>query len=164
MSAPVYKWRPQANIKIDAKVAGQHLEKLRVRNNGQLTPRGVLDDAADRRSPLHKAFIWDDSKAAHEHRLWQARHLINSIVVVVKGGGTAATAKAPTRAFVSVTKEKSRHYTSRAHAMSEKELRLQLVEQGWRDLLAWRDRFEDHPEFAVVVAAIDKALRSRKAA
>lgn len=43
---------------------------------GTLTPEAVLADAADPESVLHDCFEWDDTKAAHQYRLDQARSLI----------------------------------------------------------------------------------------
>lgn len=50
--------------------------------NGKLTADIVVDEAKNPRSALHGEFEWDDSKAAHEHRLQHARSLIRSITVV----------------------------------------------------------------------------------
>ena len=38
----------------------------------------VVAAARDPLSPLHSKFQWDDSKAAHRYRLWQARQIIAS--------------------------------------------------------------------------------------
>lgn len=46
---------------------------------GIVTPDGVVAAATDEESPLHAEFLWDDSAAAHLHRLAQARHLIREI-------------------------------------------------------------------------------------
>mgnify|MGYP003421519919 FL=1 len=48
---------------------------------GRLTPETVLDTARNPKSPLHDQFEWDDTAAAHQHRLQQARVLIRSVVV-----------------------------------------------------------------------------------
>lgn len=45
-------------------------------DTGSLTPEAVVDDARDPESVLHPCFEWDDTKAAHQHRLNQARGLI----------------------------------------------------------------------------------------
>lgn len=50
---------------------------------GRLTPDEVLAAARDQASPLHDSFEWDEAKAAHAHRLDQARSLIRSVMVVV---------------------------------------------------------------------------------
>lgn len=52
--------------------------------NGRLTPDDVVADAQNPDSPLHELFQWDDAKAAHQHRLDQARQLITTIRVVTK--------------------------------------------------------------------------------
>jgi hypothetical protein len=49
---------------------------------GQLTPELVLQVAQSARNPLHKAFVWDDTKAAEEYRKIQARTLIRAVWVV----------------------------------------------------------------------------------
>lgn len=55
------------------------LEKLSRLNGGRLTPQAVVDDARDPASPLHERFEWDDSTAAHQYRLSQARELIRTV-------------------------------------------------------------------------------------
>ena len=54
---------------------------------GKLTTAQVLADAAKPRSPLHKEFTWDNSKAANEYRLIQARKLIRRYNVTVQDYG-----------------------------------------------------------------------------
>lgn len=46
---------------------------------GVVTPSKVVEAARDVMSPLHAEFEWDDSVAAHEHRLATARELIRDI-------------------------------------------------------------------------------------
>ena len=50
---------------------------------GELTPSRVLHDAESPNSPLHGYFEWDDTEAAKQHRLHQARVLIRSVKVDV---------------------------------------------------------------------------------
>lgn len=153
----VYKWKPGAHLKINAKVAGTELERIRTKHNGRLTPTDVLEEAKSRNSPLHKAFEWDDTEAAHKYRVQQAQYLIRSIEVVVvpqKGKATATNV----RAFVSVKRERDRSYTSIAHAMSDAELREQVVAQAGKELQEWRHRYEKLSEFSKIFAAIDRSL------
>ena len=49
--------------------------------HGHLTTDLVLDAATKETSPLHHLFEWDDSLAAHAHRVWQARKLIRSVKI-----------------------------------------------------------------------------------
>jgi hypothetical protein len=67
----------------DAKLVGEEIERLMEMNGGEVTPTDILLEAKKLRSPLHKFFEWDDSNAAREYRLQQARVLVGSIVEVV---------------------------------------------------------------------------------
>jgi hypothetical protein len=58
------------------------LKEIEARD-GNLTPDAVLAEAADKLSPLHEHFEWDNKKAATQYRLDQARALIRSVRLVV---------------------------------------------------------------------------------
>lgn len=146
-----YAWRSGARICVDAQQAGETIELLREKANGSLTPSMVVDAARPAGSVLHPAFEWDDSIAAEKHREAQARHLIGAIVVKVAHQGEPVMK----RAFVSVEKpEVGPGYESRHRVLGEKELRDQVIRQGWTDLGVWLDRYSEFPEFGAVVAAI----------
>ncbi len=51
---------------------------------GELTAEKVVEKAHALSSPLHDAFTWDDTVAAQERRMDQARYLIGSVRVIVK--------------------------------------------------------------------------------
>lgn len=63
---------------IDADAVAARLLEISNRDNG-LTPQSVVDDARRKSSPLHDCFEWDDTEAAKEWRLQQARNLIRAI-------------------------------------------------------------------------------------
>lgn len=66
------------------KLIADRLERITKRNHGVLTPDAVLADAQDKSSPLHDQFTWDDTEAAHQWRLEQARTLIRSVRVEIQ--------------------------------------------------------------------------------
>lgn len=139
---------------IDAQVAGDELERIRTFNNGRLEGRAVVEAARPKTSPLHPAFEWSDKKAADAWRLEQAGHLIRVIEVIVdKPNGETA----PTRAFVSVVRDTDRSYTSTAHALSDADLRQQVLDSAWRELEAWRQHHAELIEFAKIFAEMDRA-------
>ena len=59
------------------------LADLHQQNDG-LRPSEVVAAAKPKTSPLHCEFTWDDTKAAHEYRLNEARHLIRVVTWVDK--------------------------------------------------------------------------------
>ncbi len=150
----VYQWKPRVSIVIDAQLAGETLEKLRVRNNGQLTPGAVVTAAAGKRSPLHPVFEWNDGTAASLYREDQARYLLRSITVVMDDGPDQ---RKPIRAFVSVVCDGESSYTSISHAMSDAGLRQKILQRALAELNQWRGRYEEYQELAEIFAAIDVA-------
>lgn len=150
----IYKWRPHANIPVPAQVAGDELERIRVENNGRLAQDIIVEEARDKKSPLHPAFEWNDKKAAHQYRLTQAGYVIRMLsVTYVSEQGVGSE---PVRAFVNVSRDEDRSYTSIAHAMSDEELREQVLARAFKELQDWQNRYSELVEFASVFAAIEQ--------
>lgn len=78
------------------------LEQIRIENGGKLTPEKVVEVAHEETHPLHVCFEWDDSKAGHQYRLWQARSLIRSVKIVIEDK--------PVPAFVNVKVGEVQYY------------------------------------------------------
>lgn len=59
------------------KLTKAQFERIRrmLKKKDALTASGILEEAMDKNSPLHGLFEWDDTKAAHEYRLMQARQV-----------------------------------------------------------------------------------------
>lgn len=145
------RFQQGANAK--AAEVGEHLDLLRRQQHGELTPEDVVEDAKNANSPLHSFFEWSDSKAAHEHRLHQARGLIRSVVAVYVDDVKPAVR---TRAFVHVPESSAPHYRSADHAMSQEKTRDMVLKQAWRELQGWRQRYRDLQEFADLIAVVDE--------
>lgn len=73
------------------------LERITQANSGRLTPEAVVQEAKSKDSPLHDCFEWDQRKAAHQYRIWQARELITSIKVEVRTDKTTLSTVAYVR-------------------------------------------------------------------
>lgn len=149
-----YAWRPGSRIRIDAEKAGREMERIRKENAGSLTQEAVLERARSANSALHDHFEWDDGAAAEQYRLSQAGELIRSITIDVSRSNLETK---PIRAFINVQRNEERSYTSTLHAMSDADLRRQVLEAAWRELLAIRKKYEGLEELARVFAAIDEA-------
>jgi hypothetical protein len=74
-----YRYRGRTVPGLDAQTCGEELERIRAANDGRLTTEGVLEGAQPEEAPLHPAFTWDDARAAHLHRLREARELVRSV-------------------------------------------------------------------------------------
>lgn len=149
----IYQWKDGARLSGDAQKVGSELERIRVRHNGRLEPEWVVHAAKAESNPMHGLFEWDDNVAAQNYRVDQARGVIRSIDVIVE----ELPQPKPVRAFVSVVRDRDRSYTSTAHAMSDEDLRKQVLAEAWAQLEAWRNRYAELEELADVFATIDKA-------
>ena len=146
-----YRWKTGSRIAVPADVAGSHLEQLHS-GHGQLTAEIVLEDARPPKSPLHNAFTWDDSEAAHKYRLEQARYIIRSIVYLP----AEMPRPEPVRAFVRVSPNGDDCYTPLHVAMGDEGLRRQVVLRALKELREWRQRYTAIKELAAIHASADE--------
>lgn len=149
-----YTWRPGSQIRIDPGKAGREMEAVRRENDGALTPQSLLERARSANSAVHDHFEWDDGIAAEQHRLSQASDLIRAIAIDITRSNVEPPK--PIRAFVSVERQGVRSYTSTVHALSDADLRRQVLEKAFADLEVWRQKHADLVEFARIFAAIDE--------
>lgn len=144
-----------------AKAVGEHLEMLRQRQRGELTPEDVLEDARHDNSPLHSYFEWSDTEAARQYRLQQARGLIRAVVAVyVSTDKPAVRAKA----YVHINEPSAPHYRETIHAMSLTKTRQMVLNRAWNELQAWRRKYADLQEFASMIRVIDAMALEMKEA
>jgi hypothetical protein len=148
----IYRWKPNTMHRVDAQVAGEELERIRTKHNGRLEPGMVVSASRAPAAPLHSAFEWNDAVAAEAWREDQASGMIRHITVdMEKPSGDTA----PIRAFVSVKRDEDRSYTSVQHALSDGDLRKQVVAAAFSELVAWYKRHAELVEFAEIFALIE---------
>ena len=152
---------------LEARIFCNAADKRPIMDSGSYTSRFVYHDlcraAEPKSSPLHSRFEWDNSKAGHQYRIWQARQLIRVSVEVRLGMDE------PTSVFVSLTQDRlpaSRGlddfgggYRIMADVMSDKPMREQLLVDALAELETFRDKYKTLKELAVVFSAIKKVSR-----
>lgn len=117
----------------------------RLERRGELTTGSVLLDAEDESSPLHRYFEWDDSAAAHAHRLDQARTLIRRVKVTLLKGPE----REPILVNAYVAKRDTNKdaapgtYVSLARVAGDETAAASLRESMRRDLLRIKRRYEN---------------------
>lgn len=146
--------------KSEALVVGPILAKIQERD-GCILPPAVIDEGKSKTSPLYRKFIWDDHKAAHEHRLWQARQIIRSVIIIPVED--VADDIRTVRAFVNVrstekeTRFKGKGYIATLDAMSDVEYRAQILQNALDDANTFKARYEAYKELSDIFAGIKKA-------
>lgn len=133
------------------------LESIRKKHGGLLRPQDVVEYARPTDSPLHDQFEWDDSKAADEYRLWQARQLIRVTVTVLPNTVT------PIRTYVSLTPDRSAGggYRRIADVVKKPDLYEQALADALKDLERIQQKYKQLAELGPVFEAVKKVRKPK---
>lgn len=134
----------------------RELETIRRGAGGLLKAEDVVEFAKDENTALHNCFTWDDSTAAHQYRLWEARTLIR---ICVKDAPKEDMP--PMRVYVSMAAERllpGGGYRSMVEVLSDEEKRRQLLEQATREFEQWQAKYQQLSELASVFEAMNTLL------
>jgi hypothetical protein len=127
-----------------------------IKREGLIRPSDVVEHARNPDSALHACFEWDDSEAAHQFRLDQARKLLR-VYVVTEQANTDNV-----RAFVSLSTDRRQEgggYRTFAEVMDDDQLREQLFEDALNQLRSVQQRYQNVQRLAKVWQALDEAER-----
>ena len=137
----------------------QELELIANKHGGIVRPVDVVAFAKDPSTQLHGRFEWDDAAAAHEHRLWQAREIINVYVKV------EPQLNEPVRVFVSLDTDRSQPgggYRRLDDVLSDEDMTAQLLNQALRDLQRVKRNYGQIKQLSKVFAAIDEVVAAQQ--
>lgn len=135
----------------DPKIVAE-LRRIADEHEGELRPTDVVKEAESPESPLHEHFEWDDSLAAQNHRLEQARKLIRVVVEVI---GPARTMR--TRVFVSLTPDRQKEdggYRLVHAVLQNPTYRAQLLADALQEMQRFEKKYQDLTELAEVFIAM----------
>ncbi len=126
---------------------------LALKRRGTITPERVVEAARDPKSPLHSRFCWDDTEAAHQWRLQQARQLIRVCVSVLPGTTVNE------RVFVSLARDAYKEgggYRVTAEVLSDAELREEMLAEALKELDIFKQKYSRLSELSEIFSAIVK--------
>jgi hypothetical protein len=146
-----------------AKIYGIELERIKRQNNGFLTPQEVVNEARKTNSPLHNCFDWNDSTAAEQWRLQQARQLITSINLVIEYKGKQEEIDAYVNVFLPNKKGKCfQAYIDIQSAMGNTDFKNQVIMDAMNELLYWQKKYQRFKEFSEIFKVIKKIQKKFK--
>lgn len=146
----VYQWKGAACIKADAQQAGLVCEQLE--QTGGLTAKRLLDASRPADAPLHDEFEWNDTEAAEKYREQQARHIINSLTIVVEE-------QPVTRAFLNIRAAGSSYESVQAIVQQEDKYAA-LLAQCKKDLQAFLQKYNQIKELAPIAEAAKTVINA----
>ena len=106
-----------------------------------VVPEQVVEFARDERTALHRYFEWDDTAAAREYRIVQARVVLRMAVTVVIAGNK------PVRALVSLSSDGG-GYRQLNLVLADPQQRGVLLEDALQSLNRFREKYEQLRELA----------------
>jgi hypothetical protein len=151
-----YKWKTASYIKADAEKAGKMCEELE--RTGGLTAERLVKANESENAPLHDEFEWDDEKAAGEYRKAQARHIINSLVIVSEKQDVE-----PVRAFLSIERA-SPNYESLDIIVHSEDKYAALLAMALKELEAFKKKYSQLAELNALFDIINELKAKEKIA
>lgn len=132
------------------------LETIRHNAGGILYPKDVVSFAEDESTALHNQFEWDDTKAAYAHRIWQARHLIRTCIIVLP------STNKPIEAYVSLKADRSQDggYRAMVEVLSDEARHKQLLADAFDDLELWESKYNQLKELSPIFK-VAKRIRNK---
>lgn len=145
------KEKPKFSQAIPVSAVQAELEKIRAQHKGMLRPSDVVSFAKNPKTALHARFQWDDTKAAEQYRLEQARDIIRAIVTILPNTNQ------PVRAYVALQEDRGEgSYRATLSVLSDKELRQQLLKEARIDMLGFQKKYSILEELSQVFEAMRK--------
>ena len=153
---------------VEYKLTGKFTEEviaeiLDIQKSKGLTPEQIVEVASDEDNPLHDLFEWENSVAAKNWRLHQARILVNEIKVVVDTkeyyafenvavSVPEANQGNSSQSLANVVRE----YKPVVEILNNKDLRDQVIRAALNHLSYWENQNSKYEELAPIIKSAKK--------
>lgn len=131
------------------------IDEIRKAHGGVLHARAIVEYARDRATALHAKFEWNNSKAAEQYRLWQARQLICLYVAPAD----TETGVVKVREYVSLSMDRTKPgggYRALSEVVSNEFLYQQLLDDALTELQRMQQKYQRIAELRPVFAAAER--------
>lgn len=121
----------------------------------EVKPEQVLAKAKDEDSELHKCFDWNDTSAAEKYRLFQAKKVINHLIVIKRD--VEEPEKEPVQFRVMLKNEKSYDsgYKQTIVMVRDEDEYRKMLEQAYAELKAFKKKYACLSELSDILAMIE---------
>ena len=133
----------------------KELEIIASKEKGVLYPADVVKFAENPKTELHGHFCWDDTEAAEQWRLHQARMLISIQVKILRPG------KKPIMAWFNA--RKTRHsedggYKAIERVLNDKTMKALMLKEAYEEMNYFIGKYRAITEVAGVISEMKKVL------
>ena len=129
-------------IKVADKVRQVYKELEKVSADKGVSPRDLVEVSRPEDALLHKQFNWNDTKAAEEWRIFQARQLLRTITIEHEG----QVVKQYYNVIIKLNGGKTQKYYRLETVMSSEELKEKVLVQMLRELRSFKEKYRNHKE------------------
>ena len=150
MTETIIKWSLKDIFKADAQKCYEEIQEI----GEEIKPEQVLDKARDKDSELHKCFDWDDSSAAEKFRLYQARNVLNHLIVI-KRDVEEKTEPIQFRVMLKNDRTHGSGYKQTIVMVKDEDEYKKLLEQAYSELHTFKQKYSCLSELANILALID---------
>ena len=135
----------------------RELNFLMNKYKNKVKPEHVVEYAKNPDTVLHSKFEWDDEKAGHEYRIWQARQLFRVYVAVIRDDLPACNV------FVSLKddrygKEDRGGYRPMLEVLEDEELTGQLLDDARHEWNSYKTKYQGLKQLVTAFQTMDEAL------
>jgi len=137
----------------------KELNTITQKHDGMLRPVDVVEFAKNERTVLHSCFTWNNTEAAEQWRIHQARMLIRVTVAVFQDDDETEY-----RAFVSLKDDRYGHlgYRPMISILGDGDLTEKMLEEALEEMATFKEKYKQLHELVAVFAEIDKVKMERR--
>jgi hypothetical protein len=142
-------------MRIRQKDIQAELQQIAADNNGFLRPEAVVEYAKNPETALHHKFTWDDTEAAYNWRLVQARMVIRNVRIVMSDQKPIKF-----RAYVSMKDDRYNDlgYRPTIKVMEDDALRQVLLEEAKEEMEIFMTKYAHLQELSQVIQEMRKVI------
>ena len=151
MVETIIKWSINGIFKADANKCYEEIQQI----GDEVKPEQVLDKARDEDSELHKCFDWNDSTAAEKYRLFQAKQVINHLIVIQRNDEEKESQPVQFRVMLKNERTKESGYKQTIVMVRDEDEYRKLLEQAYAELHSFKQKYSCLSELANILELID---------
>ena len=151
MVETIIKWSINGIFKADANKCYEEIQEI----GDEVKPEQVLDKARNESCELHKCFDWNDSSAAEKYRLFQAKQVINHLIVVTHDVEEPEKEPVQFRVMLKNEKTKDSGYKQTIVMVRDEDEYQKLLQQAYAELHSFKQKYSCLSELADIIALID---------
>ena len=151
MVETIIKWSLKDIFKADAQKCYEEIQEI----GEEVKPEQVLEKARNKKSELHKCFDWDDSSAAEKYRMYQARNVLNHLIVIKRDTEDEESEPVQFRVMLKNDRSESSGYKQTIVMVRDEDEYKKMLELAYAELHAFKQKYSCLSELSEILSLIE---------